>query len=332
MTNEKGNSFGILRYYAAFCVMYLHFTGYMMSLVPDHVRGIGVLRSIVNFYQPTVIMFAISGFLISASLERGGMDAKTFVKKRFSRLYPDLWLSMAVYIAALYLIIRDKFDSSILKWCFTQGIGIAGTPSCLKDFATGSINGPMWYFTVLIQLYILVFLFKLITKNSRSSVLYGITCAVLAVCNIICSMSVSKIGDTGAKLLERFFLPYAVWFFMGVFIQTCKLHEIKNIKTISLITVIIHAVIRISGTYDIGYYTGVITGICTCILTIAAAHLLTCTKIKTDLSYGMYLYHWLFLNLIIHYQLYDKFHWMVCLIIFTLSTIVFAYIFRVKRK
>ncbi|WP_026657588.1 acyltransferase family protein [Butyrivibrio sp. AC2005] len=340
MQKKEKNAFGILRYWAAFCVMCLHFTGYMRIYVPDHAVSIGILRSAIDFYQPTVILFAISGFLISASLERSGLDVKLFMKKRFFRLYPELWLSMAVYLASLFLIIPDKFDISILRWIVTQGIGFAATPSCMQKFATGSINGPLWYITVLLQLYILLFLFKLVTKNSKSPVLYGITCFVLSLGNIAAFILRDMLSSTGQKLLERCFIPYAVFFFIGAFCQTCSLYNQKYTNLVLAVLLMLHSLIRITRVYDYGYYTGLITGMATAAIAVLAAHVIMKEKSvrlletleqkarKTDITYGMYLYHWLFLNLLIHFKLYEKYHWSVCLLGFTAATLLFAYASR----
>ena len=182
---NKNNAFGLLRYYAAFCVMYLHFTGYMRTLIPNEFGKITAFRSIVDFYQPTIILFSISGFLISASLERSGLDIKSFVTKRVLRIFPDLWISMIVYLIVLFTIVPDYFDISVVRWGFIQGIGFAYTPSCMKGFATGSINGPLWFVTVLLQLYVMVFVFKFITQNSSSVTLYTIVCVVLTIFNYL---------------------------------------------------------------------------------------------------------------------------------------------------
>lgn len=328
MVNYRKNAFGPIRYYAAFCVMYLHFTGYMRTLVPYEFGNITILRSIVDFYQPTIIMFAISGFLISASIERSGLDAKSFIYKRILKIYPDLWISMIVYLIVLIVIISSYFDMSVVKWVLVQGIGFAYTPSCLKSFATGSINGPLWFVTVLLQLYVAIFLFKLVTKNSTSLILHTVVCGLLMVCNYVSLILCKTMGETASKLLERCFLPYAIWFFVGVFFQTCGLYKKNSVKKIAFILVPLHAFIRISGWGDVGYYTGIITGIITAILTIIIAFSLPKVDCKVDLTYGMYLYHWLFLNIIIHYKIYENLSWISCLLIFTGMTLVFAYVFR----
>ena len=47
-------------------------------------------------------------------------------------------------------------DKSIFIWLLTQIFGIAYTPSCLKDFATGSVNGALWTIFTELQLYIIL--------------------------------------------------------------------------------------------------------------------------------------------------------------------------------
>ncbi|SEP95240.1 hypothetical protein SAMN02910382_01524 [Butyrivibrio sp. TB] len=115
---NKNNAFGLLRYYAAFCVMYLHFTGYMRTLIPNEFVKITAFRSIVDFYQPTIILFSISGFLISASLERSGLDIKSFVTKRVLRIFPDLWISCLILYTVMTLIFAYVFRLEILSRFF----------------------------------------------------------------------------------------------------------------------------------------------------------------------------------------------------------------------
>lgn len=115
---NKNNAFVLVRYYAAFCVMYLHFTGYMRTLLPNEFGKITAFRSIVDFYQPTIILFSISGFLISASLERSGLDIKSFVTKRVLRIFPDLWISCLILYTVMTLIFTYVFRLEILSRFF----------------------------------------------------------------------------------------------------------------------------------------------------------------------------------------------------------------------
>lgn len=137
-------------------------------------------------------------------------------------------------------------------------------------------------------------------------------------------------GETASKILERCFLPYVIWFFIGVFFQTCRLYEKICVRKIVFLLIPIHAIMRISGLGDVGYYTGTITGIITASLTIVAAMTLPKMNFNVDLTYGIYLYHWLFLNIIIHFEVYEKVSWISCLILYTVMTLIFAYVFRLE--
>jgi peptidoglycan/LPS O-acetylase OafA/YrhL len=176
------------------------------------------------------------------------------------------------------------------------------------------------------------------TNNSKSPILYGATCFILSLGNIWAFIVNGSLSEMGQKILERSFIPYAIWFFIGVFCRTCRLYIRKYTNLVLAILLMLHSVVRITKFFDQGYYTGLITGMCTAAITVLAAHIIKQDIIKkdleeisnklkkTDLSYGLYLYHWLFLNLLIHYKLYNKYHWTVCLLMYTVATIIFAYI------
>ena len=112
---------------------------------------------------------------------------------------------MIVYLIVLFTIVQDYFDISVVRWGFIQGIGFAYTPSCMKGFATGSINGPLWFVTVLLQLYVMVFVFKFITHNSSSVTLYTIVCVVLTIFNYLSLLISGAMGKTASKIFERCF-------------------------------------------------------------------------------------------------------------------------------
>ena len=68
------NGFDILRYVAALSVMMLHYSGYTMILSTNlSDRGANIMsgiRNIAHLFPGVVILFSMSGFLISASYER----------------------------------------------------------------------------------------------------------------------------------------------------------------------------------------------------------------------------------------------------------------------
>lgn len=95
----------------------------------------------------------MSGFLIAASFERS-KNKKEFFVKRVLRMYPELWVCTIVNLVVVCLLAYKLLDKSIFVWLGMQIFGIAYTPSCLKDFATGSVNGALWTIFTELQLYI----------------------------------------------------------------------------------------------------------------------------------------------------------------------------------
>ena len=68
-------------------------------------------------------------------------------------MYPELWICTIVNLIVVCLLVPYLLDKSIIVWLFTQIFGIANTPACLNDFATGSINGALWTIFTEVQLY-----------------------------------------------------------------------------------------------------------------------------------------------------------------------------------
>lgn len=329
---ESENFFDYIRYYAAFCVMFLHFTGHVGYHMSQYKPVITVMRGISMFFQPTVVLITMSGFLASASFERGGALVIPFIKKRIKRIYIDMWLSMAVYVAVFHFVVGDRYDGSMFKWLLLQGVGFANTPECLKNFATGSFNGTMWFFTVIIQLYVVIAIVKKITKDSRNLWLWLSITAVFGILNIISALLATNFSETIQKLLERSFIPFAFWFFVGVLFQTCRLYKSERIKTVCIALIAAQIILWILPESGLGYYTDFFRGTVTCILTILAAYCLPAKRVKLDITYGLYLYHWLFLNLIIFYKLYNKYNLVMNILIFTVGTIACALVFRIHGR
>lgn len=77
----KNNGFDILRYMAAFNVMLLHYSSYDMILsknLPEVAKAVmSEIRHIVLLFSGVIMLFAMSGFLVSASFERA-KTRKTF--------------------------------------------------------------------------------------------------------------------------------------------------------------------------------------------------------------------------------------------------------------
>lgn len=320
------NGFDLLRYAAAFGVMMLHYTGYVMILsenLPDSAtRIMGGIRHITLLFPGVVILFTISGFLVSASFEHT-MTRKEFFLKRILRLYPELWICTIVNLMVISILVPELLDQSIILWLGTQIFGIANTPICLKSFATGSINGALWTIFTEIQLYLvlgLIYPFLQKIKIWQWSVLI----TALAVLNLVCDEISRNSGGITAKLIERTLVPYALWFFIGIFCFQKREKLLGGLKKAFGLMLVVYLAIELANIEIPGYYADIVTSILFPFIVIGCGYCLPKIRLRVDFSYGMFLYHWIILNIIVHYDLMNRWPWYMVLILFITGTIVAA--------
>lgn len=324
--NYEKNGFDILRYVAALSVMMLHYSGYTMILSTNlSDKGANIMsgiRYIAFLFPGVVILFSMSGFLISASYERA-KTRRDFFLRRILRMYPELWICTIVNLVIVCFLVPESLDQSMILWLGTQIFGIANTPNCLKTFATGSINGALWTVFTEMQLYILLgiaypFLQRL--KNKYWAMLL----AILAGLNLACDAW--RGGGIVAKLIERSFVPYALWFFIGVFCYQRRQDILFILKKVFLPMLIVYLVIESANIELPGYYADIVTSILLPFMVIGCGYCLPKIRLKVDLSYGMFLYHWIVLNVIVHFDLMNKLSWYVVVLLFMAGTALAAMI------
>ena len=255
----SNNCFDLIRQWAAFSVMFLHYTGYALQLSDSGLGFMHILRNIVSFFPGVVVLFSMSGFLIAASYERS-KTRKEFFIKRVLRMYPELWVCTIVNLIVVCILVHQLLDKSIIAWLVTQIFGIANTPSCLKSFATGSINGALWTIFTEMQLYIVLgltynWLRKLSTKK------WLVLLAFLSAWNVGADFVATTVGGGVAKIIERFFLTYALWFFIGVFCYVKREHLIPALKKTVPVLLVAYVFCYWLSIDIPGYYVNIVVGI-----------------------------------------------------------------------
>lgn len=253
------NGFDIIRYWAALSVMFLHYTWYALELTDDYVPFMRGLRIIVSFFPGVVVLFSLSGYLVSASFERS-KTRKEFLQKRVLRMYPELWVCTIVNLIVVIILASELLDKSIITWLITQIFGIANTPSCLSNFATGSINGALWTIFTELQLYIvLCFTYKILKELNTTK--WIVFLALLVICNLVFDLVADSVGGGVAKIIERFFLTYAIWFFIGVFCYVKRKTLITTLQRMILPLLAAYFLFRLLPIDFPGYYADIATSI-----------------------------------------------------------------------
>ncbi len=323
MPNEhdtKNNLFGILKYWAAYSVLILHFGGFW-RIYRGYFIYVENYYERVTFFTPVIIFLAISGFLIAGSLDRSS-SVKEFFLKRLKRIYIPLWLSTVVYLIMFLIIAREHLDGSIFIWLLASLCGIAYTPSCLDNFATGSANGVLWTITVLIELYVVSGLLWKYIKKISGWMWIVLVLPILALANIVSQyINEHYQGSIATKLLERTFIPYAIFFFLGMAAYLYR-RELGNrlhlIGVSACILLFIYSKLRLP---DYGYYTGIVRGLCTSMAAVGIGSW-SPEKIgdegmagmfglfsRFDITYEIYLYQWAVFTVLIVLGVYETREW-----------------------
>lgn len=320
----KKNGFDIIRYWAAFSVMFLHYSTYAFQTTEHGIDFIRGLCRVATFFPGVVVLFSMSGYLIAASFERS-QNKKDFFVKRVFRMYPELWVCTIVNLLVVCVLAYPLLDKSIFIWLGTQMFGIANTPSCLDSFATGSVNGALWTIFTEVQLYIVLgFTYnKLKTMKTTNWVVLLIG---LALCNVTCDYLTEVFAGGVTKIIERLFLPYAIWFFIGVFCYVKRDWILPILKKYSWCVLVVYIIVYMLPFEVPGYYKNILIGLILPFLVIAVGYCLPKIRVSCDLSYEMFLYHWIVLNVVVHFDLMNKIHWILALILFTVLTLLLSWL------
>lgn len=165
MTQTVGktiNSLNTIRLIAALQVVYGHTIEHL------NLEAIPVAGSFLNFFQGVPIFFTMSGFLMWDSIGRS-RDYNQYLGKRFWRIYPELWVAVAIELVVLLLL----YDQPINHFQFglfaiTQSTLFQfWTPDCLRGYGCGTPNGALWTICVLIQFYLVAFFVYKYFHNRR---------------------------------------------------------------------------------------------------------------------------------------------------------------------
>lgn len=317
------NAFDLIRYGAAFAVMMTHYTSLYRTQRIQGVDGMWKIEMAVNFFPGVVVLFALSGLLVAASCERSG-SRSVFFRKRVWRLYPELWGCTLVNLCVVAMLAFRSLDGSIFGWLLTQFFGIANTPSCLKQFATGSVNGALWTIGIEVQLYIVLGLIYPMIKKMRTWQ-WLLFLGGLAGCNVAAGVLESFAPQMIIKLLERCFLSYALWFFIGVFCYVKRSYMLKLLQISWPVLLLVYTVVYKQYLDLPGYYANIVVGLLLPLIVIGLGYTLPGVRIPCDLSYEMFLYHWIVLNVIVHFDLMNRLTGWMCLSLYIVMTLAVSW-------
>lgn len=234
---HRQNNFDLIRLLAAAQVVVAHAIGHteLVNRIPPWGKQ---LFDALMLLPGVPIFFVISGFLITKSYERNPEDLKGYFWRRALRIFPALWVCLAVTLVVLgsFGFLNPDFSLSptFIAWLAGQlSFFQFYNPDHFRDFGIGVANGALWTITVELQFYLFIPIFcYLAARQSQARILtaalffisFGLYCVMDHFVN-------GPGGFTGApiafKLLHVTLVPHLWMFLLGILIH----RNFESLKT-----------------------------------------------------------------------------------------------------
>jgi peptidoglycan/LPS O-acetylase OafA/YrhL len=315
----KVNNFDLLRILAALQVVLAHSVAHLHIPHPP-------FWSLVDAFPGVPIFFAISGFLISASFERTP-NLASYVRNRILRIYPALWCVVLVTVVVASLFGYNFLSLSGLFWLACQLVGLIYTPHFLKSFGFGSYNGALWTIPIELQFYLLLPAFYLggarLAKH-RTTIFLVAWVVFVAVAYVYAlkspPLAENVVEPLGQKLFRYSFIPHIYMFLTGAVLQRWHAQRSPWIvgKGPYWVGAYLLAHFLLPGA-ALNYVVGtLLMAIATVSLAYTAPRLSQTLLRGNDISYGVYIYHGLILNILIERGLGGRLWYLPLVVVLTL--------------
>lgn len=321
MTNKvtDKNALNLIRFLAAFHVLIGHTQGHLkVNFLPR------LFSDAFGILQGVPVFFILSGFLIWNSIGRT-KDLKTFCQKRVFRLYPELWMGVAINFIVIVILFFKKIRwIPFLAFQATQSTFLQfWTPSFLREYGVGTPNGSLATIGVMLQAYIVMwFLFKL---------LHGKSAKVWAVANVCCvalsfTPQVLKLflPEILVKLFNQTFVPYLFLFVLGMTLCEFFSKLIVFLKKFWYVFAVL-ALAVVFFNFDVVTTYGILKSYFIAPAIIGFAYSFPKLSFKNDYSYGIYIYHMIVINVLIHFGFAGQFWTIPAVILLSLLLAMASY-------
>lgn len=288
------NCFDVLRLYSAFYVMTLH--------IMRHVR-LQEVSHIFDWWNGVVVLFCISGFLVPASMERS-KNTWEFLKKRVLRIVPSLWVCIIVGVLVAIAFCGFAFNKTFVTWFLGQLVFIRDfpQPDFISNFGIGNFQANLWTMIFTVQFYIITAIIYKFMKNKKMWV-WIFVLALSMVVNLIVPYLQQILPETGRTIISHSCFPYFYMYFAGWFMYRYRekiVPVLAKTKILCIVLFIIRALYCEKYGVKVGEYMDMIQVLLLCLLTIGFAYSFGKIRFKFDLSYGLYLYHMIVVDIFVH--------------------------------
>ena len=314
--DKRDDCLNLIRLLAAIQVLYGH------TLVHLQIESIPIFGDFIKFFSGVPIFFTMSGFLIWWSIGRSS-NFTEYLKKRFWRIFPELWVAVAIELIVLLCLYNKPIEwSQFFAFAITQSTVLQfWTPDCLREYGCGCPNGALWTICVLIQFYFVAyFLYK--RMHNRKTVIWIITFVISLGVSLLTPIIQSMLPEIVAKLYGQTLIPFLWMFLFASFVAEKKdllIPIIKKYWWLFLVAVILVRYFQFDFNAAYNFLGTILLFFC---LT-GFAYMFPMLNINTDISYGVYIYHMTVVNALIALGYMQK---PILLIIVVIVTCLLSYI------
>ena len=294
MLQFRKNGLNLFRFLAALQVLQGHAVAHLS------LQRVPVLSDIIAFFSGVPIFFTLSGFLIWKSIGRS-TSFGDYAQKRFWRIFPELWVAVAVEIVVLLLLYHHPIDFHNLG-LFAIGQATVfqfWTPDFLREYGCGTPNGALWTITVLIQFYLCAYFVYKFLCDKKIIVWGGVMLAsvVLGWSTPILSKALPEVVG---KLYSISLFPYLWMFLFSAFASEYSKKFLPFVKKYWLLFIVVLLIQRYLFHWDIAIHSYSLfdTVLLFCGI-VGFAYAFPQINLKTDISYGIYIYHMTVVNALI---------------------------------
>lgn len=260
----------------------------------------------VNIFPGLILLFVLSGYLVTASVAHSP-NKQTFLWRRFIRMYPALWVALGVSaIAVASMTWLYNIPVSMVDW----GTWLAAqltvfqfyTPPGLKAYGMGNPNGALWMIPLQLCMYVAILLtYQQLRHWSIRKWL--LLLAALVMLNVASPCIMHAMPTVPGKLYFCSPLPYAYIFYIGMFVYVFREKLLPFLVKHFWLLLVLYMVWCYGNEHcfhlDVGLYVNTVQGVLVCFLTLATAYKFGKYNLRHDYSYSIYLYHEIFVNVLL---------------------------------
>jgi len=327
----RPNNFDLIRLLAAMQVVISHG---IRHLELGDMNWFG-LKTLLSCFPGVPIFFVISGFLVSASFERS-KSTKAYFVNRALRIFPALWVCFGIGVLSVLVLkpdaIMNASKSELTSWVFAQlTMFQTFNPDFLRDYGAGVLNGSLWTIPVELEFYFVIpFLYLVFRNSSRKTTLICLSGLVVLfmVVNQVFNYGFGSSSKTiWYKLFKYSMFPYLWLFIVGIVAQQ-NFDKIRPIFEGKIFYWLVVHFVAVFVTFKIGLPFGSNHPFPLCGLSLAGLTLASAFSFReisnkllrhNDISYGIYIYHMIVANALIHLNMTGKLSHLLLLLVITLS-------------